>query len=52
MPIGAPQDILPGVVRHYDLPELDRALGSRLTRAHPQSGTDDLSVSALQVDTH
>lgn len=31
MPIDAPQDILPGVVRHYDLPELQRALGSRLT---------------------
>ena len=44
MPRDAPQDILPGVVRHYDLPELDRALGSRLTMIHPLRGTDDLSA--------
>ncbi len=44
MPVGAPQDILPGVVRHYDLPQLERALGSRLTLIHPLSGTDDLSA--------
>jgi cephalosporin-C deacetylase-like acetyl esterase len=44
MPRDAPQDILPGVVRHYDLPELDRALGSRLTITHPLSGTDDLAA--------
>lgn len=44
MPIDAPQDILPGVVRHYDLPELERSLGSRLTVTHPLSGEDDLAV--------
>lgn len=50
MPVGAPEDILPGVVRHYDLPELQRALGSRLTVTDPLSGTDDLSGSVLQAD--
>jgi hypothetical protein len=45
MPRDAPQDILSGVVRRYDLPELERALGSRLTLTHPLSGTDDLSAS-------
>ncbi|HUZ94788.1 MAG TPA: acetylxylan esterase [Edaphobacter sp.] len=45
MPRDAPQDLLPGVVRHYDLPELEGALGSRLTLTHPLSGTDDLSAS-------
>lgn len=52
MPVGAPEDILPGVVRHYDLPELQHALGSRLTVTHPLSGTDDLSVSTLPTDGH
>lgn len=32
--------------------ELDRALGFRLTRSRPLSGTDDLSVSRLQMDAH
>lgn len=52
MPIDAPQDILPGVVRHYDLPELERALGSRLTVTHPLSGDDDLSLDSLQASSH
>jgi hypothetical protein len=30
MPKDAPQDILPGVVRRYDIPDLVRELGSRL----------------------
>jgi cephalosporin-C deacetylase-like acetyl esterase len=30
MPIDAPEDILPGVLLHYDIPDLVRALGPRL----------------------
>lgn len=47
MPVDAPQDILPGVIRHYDLPELQRALGSRLTLTDPLSGTANLSEGSL-----
>ncbi len=32
MPIDAPEDILPGVLRHYDIPQLVQALGPRLTQ--------------------
>ena len=31
MPIDAPEDILPGVLLHYDVPDLIHTLGSRLT---------------------
>ena len=31
MPVDAPEDILPGVLLHYDVPDLERALGPRLT---------------------
>ena len=31
MPIDAPEDILPGVLLHYDIPDLVRTLGPRLT---------------------
>lgn len=44
IPKGAPEDILPGVVRHYDLPDLVRALGPRLTFNNPLPGTADLSA--------
>ena len=43
MPTGAPEDILPGVLLHYDIPDLVRALGPRLQFTNPLSGTDDLS---------
>jgi hypothetical protein len=45
MPIGAPEDILPGVLRQYDLPDLVKALGPRVTVKDPLNGTDDLSAS-------
>ena len=35
MPIDAPQDILPGVLKYYDIPDLERVLGSRLTFNYP-----------------
>ena len=31
MPVDAPEDILPGVLRHYDIPQLIKTLGPRLT---------------------
>ena len=31
LPVDAPQDILPGVLLHYDVPDLLRVLGSRVT---------------------
>ena len=36
LPLDAPQDILPGVLRHYDIPDLLRALGPRVTLAPPK----------------
>lgn len=44
MPMGAPEDILPGVLLHYDIPDLTRALGPRLTFSDPLPGTADLSL--------
>ena len=41
MPIDAPEDILPGVLLHYDIPDLIHALGPRLTltKTQPEQGT-------------
>ncbi len=36
MPVDAPEDILPGVLRHYDVPDLIRVLGSRVTVTNSQ----------------
>jgi cephalosporin-C deacetylase-like acetyl esterase len=44
LPVGAPEDILPGVIKHYDLPDLVNALGQKLTLTDPLQGTDDLSL--------
>ncbi len=44
MPVGAPEDILPGVLQQYDLPDLVKALGSRVTVKDPLDGTADLSA--------
>ncbi len=35
MPIDAPEDILPGVLLHYDIPDLIKALGPRVTFTNP-----------------
>ena len=43
MPLDAPQDILPGVLLHYDIPDLVRALGPRLTFNDPLPGTANLA---------
>jgi hypothetical protein len=45
MPIDAPEDILPGVLTHYDIPDLIKALGPRLTFTDPLPGTANLQSS-------
>jgi hypothetical protein len=45
MPIDAPEDILPGVLLHYDIPDLVKALGSRATFTDPLPGTANLQSS-------
>jgi hypothetical protein len=42
MPIDAPEDILPGVLLHYDIPDIIKSLGPRLTFAKPLPGTASL----------
>lgn len=43
LPVGAPEDIIPGVLLQYDLPDLAGVLGGRLTETEPLQGTADLS---------
>jgi len=43
MPLDAPQDILPGVLLKYDIPDLVRVLGSRLTATDWLPGTANLA---------
>ena len=43
LPIGAPEGVLSGVLLGYDIPDLVRALGPRLTTTVPAQGADDLS---------
>ncbi|HWW96594.1 MAG TPA: hypothetical protein VNY74_02815, partial [Edaphobacter sp.] len=45
MPIDAPEDILPGVLSHYDIPDLIKALGPRATITNPLPGTANLQAS-------
>jgi cephalosporin-C deacetylase-like acetyl esterase len=49
MPIGAPEDVIPGVLLHYDIPDLVRALGTRITLSDPLQGTDDLSQESTPL---
>jgi cephalosporin-C deacetylase-like acetyl esterase len=43
MPLDAPQDILPGVLEKYDVPDLVRVLGDRVTATDWLKGTDNLA---------
>jgi cephalosporin-C deacetylase-like acetyl esterase len=43
MPVDAPQDILPGVLLKYDVPDLVRVLGDRVTATDWLAGSADLS---------
>ena len=45
MPKDAPQDILPGVVRRYDIPDLVRELGSWLKLTEPFSANADTGLT-------
>jgi cephalosporin-C deacetylase-like acetyl esterase len=51
LPIGAPEDVIPGVLLHYDIPDLQRALGPRLKWGDPLSGSDDLSQDSTPLKT-
>jgi hypothetical protein len=51
LPIGASEDILPRVLLHYDLPDLKRALGWRLTATDWLDGTQDLSQTSTPLRT-
>jgi cephalosporin-C deacetylase-like acetyl esterase len=44
MPLDAPQDILPGVLLRYDIPDLVRVLGPRLTASDWLPGTANLAT--------
>jgi hypothetical protein len=43
MPIDAPEDILPGVLLHYDIPDLIQSLGPRFTLTKTKPGEGALS---------
>jgi cephalosporin-C deacetylase-like acetyl esterase len=49
LPTGAPEDILPGVLKRYDIPDLAKILGPRLTKTSPLLGTDDLSQTSTPL---
>jgi cephalosporin-C deacetylase-like acetyl esterase len=51
LPIGASEDVLPGVLLHYDIPDLVRSLGPRLTEGSPLQGTEDLSQDSTPLET-
>ena len=44
--LNAPEDILPGVLLRYDIPDLTKALGPRLTFNNPLQGTEDLAYAS------
>ena len=41
--------MIPGVLLHYDIPDLERALKPRLTESDPLNGTDDLSQDSTPL---
>jgi len=49
VPVGAPEDVIPGVLLHYDIPDLVRGLGPRVTVSDPLNGTDDLSQESTPL---
>lgn len=52
MPVGAPQDILPGVLLHYDIPDIMYFLGRRLTLTASLTGSDSLSCQTGCGNSH
>jgi cephalosporin-C deacetylase-like acetyl esterase len=51
LPIGAPEDVVPGVLLHYDIPDLVRVLGRRVTVVNPLDGPKDLSQFSNPIDS-
>lgn len=51
LPIGAAEDVLPGVLLRYDVPDLQRSLGPRLTATEWLDGTQDLSQRSTPLAT-
>jgi hypothetical protein len=51
LPTGAPEDVIPGVLLQYDIPDLERALKPRLKESDPLKGTDDLSQDSTPLST-
>ena len=51
MPVGAPEDVIPGVLRYYDIPDLVHVLGARLTETDMLPGTADLSQTSTPLAT-
>jgi hypothetical protein len=49
LPIGAPEDVVPGVLLHYDIPDLANFLGDRLAETEPLQGTADLSQTSTPL---
>ncbi|MGH9591189.1 MAG: acetylxylan esterase, partial [Terracidiphilus sp.] len=51
MPVGAPEDVIPGVLLRYDIPDLIQVLGARLTETDALPGTTDLSQTSTPLET-
>lgn len=51
MPVGAPEDVVPGVLLRYDIPDLVHVLGARLTETDALPGTADLSQTSTPLET-
>jgi cephalosporin-C deacetylase-like acetyl esterase len=49
LPIGAPEDVVPRVLLRYDIPDLVKSLGPRLTKTASLQGTDDLSQTSTPL---
>ena len=49
LPTGAPEDVIPGVLLHYDIPDLVRALGDRVKESDSLNGSDDLSQDSTPL---
>jgi len=49
LPTGAPEDVIPGVLLHYDIPDLERALKPRLMESDPLDGSEDLSQESTPL---
>lgn len=47
IPIGASEDVVPGVLLQFDIPDTKMSLGSRLTETNPLQGTAALRQSQL-----